>query len=246
MRSEREQLPRVFEKQQCLLNHQCSTCNAQDLTLFWTTKAAAAVAAPPPHGEEGGRPGRACCYVVCTRNSTLPINNFCGTPHFFSEYTGYKQWWYSEITEIVNFLVLFLSRCLSTAFVSWFVCRKMLTWYLPRQIERLDTFYARCSTSSWLLRDRTTWFERKFFCSLCRSERETVAEVLFGSFTMVGSQSIEGNWTSIMSEFTCQYSHSCRSCCSSLGYYFCLGLNLAEFFSQVLCTSWILVVGWRR
>ncbi len=86
---------------------------------------------------------------------------------------------------------------------------------------------------------------RKFFCSPCRSERETVAEVIFGSFTMVGSQSTEGNWTSILSEFTCQYSHSCQSCCSSLGYYFCLGLNLAEFFSQVLCTSWILVVGWR-
>jgi hypothetical protein len=31
-------------------------------------------------------------------------------------------------------------------------------------------------------------FERKFFCSPCRSERETVAGVLFGSFAMVGSQ----------------------------------------------------------
>ncbi len=31
-------------------------------------------------------------------------------------------------------------------------------------------------------------FESKFFCSPCRSERETVAGVLFGSFSMVGSQ----------------------------------------------------------
>ncbi len=36
-------------------------------------------------GEEGGRPGGPCCYVsfVCTGNCTIPITNFCSTPHFF-------------------------------------------------------------------------------------------------------------------------------------------------------------------
>jgi hypothetical protein len=32
-----------------------------------------------------------------------------------------------------------------------------------------------------------------FFCSFLRSERKTVAGVLFGSFTMVGSQIRESN-----------------------------------------------------
>jgi len=43
-----------------------------------------------------------------------------------------------------------------------------------------------------------------FFYSSWRSEREAVAGVLFGSFTMVGSQTREGNWISIQS---CQTSH---------------------------------------
>jgi hypothetical protein len=60
----------------------------QDLTLCLTMKAAAA-AAPQPHGEEGGRSGGAYGYAsVCTRNSTLLINNFCSKPHLFPECTG--------------------------------------------------------------------------------------------------------------------------------------------------------------
>ncbi len=75
-------------RQQCL-HQQCSKCNCrlQDPTLCLTTKAP-----PPPHGEEGGRSGGACCYaIVCSPNSTLPISNFCSTPHFFPERTKQKR-----------------------------------------------------------------------------------------------------------------------------------------------------------
>jgi hypothetical protein len=75
-------------RQQCL-HQQCSKCNCrvQDPTLCLTTKAPPPP--PPPHGEEGGRSGGACCYAsVCSPNSTLPISNFCSTPHFFPERTG--------------------------------------------------------------------------------------------------------------------------------------------------------------
>jgi hypothetical protein len=87
---ERERaIANVTAKLQCL-HRQCSKCNChmQGLALCLTTKVAVA-AAPPPHGEDGGRSGGACGYAsVCTRNSTLPINNFCSTPHFFPEHTG--------------------------------------------------------------------------------------------------------------------------------------------------------------
>jgi hypothetical protein len=43
-----------------------------------------------------------------------------------------------------------------------------------------------------------------FFYNSWRSEREVVAGALFGSFTMVGSQTRVGNWISIQS---CQSSH---------------------------------------
>ncbi|CAN5968852.1 unnamed protein product [Sphagnum jensenii] len=45
--------------------------------------AAAAAAASPPHATDGVPPGGgACCYVsACTRNCTIPMNNFCSTPH---------------------------------------------------------------------------------------------------------------------------------------------------------------------
>jgi hypothetical protein len=52
------------------------------------------------------------------------------------------------------------------------------------------------------------------------------------------------NWISILSEFTCQYSHSCQSCCSSIT--ILPWSKVGRIFSQVLCTSGILVVGWRR
>jgi len=158
-----------FGKQQFIIKCSKLNCHMQDLTLFLTTKSAAA--APP---QEEGRPGGVYCYVsVCTRNSTLPKKNnfFCCTPHFYPKCTGWKWRRYSEITEMVSFLVLLLSVCLSNAFFSWFVCGKMLTSYLWKEIERFDAFYAGRGTSSPLLCDQTTWFERKFCCSPCRSEK---------------------------------------------------------------------------
>ncbi len=77
-------------RQQCL-HQQCSKCNCrlQAPTLCLTTKAPPP---PPPHGEEGGRSGGACCYaIVCSPNSSLPISNFCSTPHFFPERTKQKR-----------------------------------------------------------------------------------------------------------------------------------------------------------
>ncbi len=113
---------------------------------------------------------------------------------------------------------------LSTAFFSQhmcFVCWKIMTWlwwYLLKQIERLDTIYARCNTSSWLLCDQST-YSIGSFSAVPGGQRETVARFPFGSFTMVWSQIREGNWTSILSRFTCQWHHSscwCQSCCSIL------------------------------
>jgi hypothetical protein len=83
-------------------------------------------------------------------------NFFCCTPHFYPKCTGWKWRRYSEITEMVSFLVLLLSVCLSNAFFSWFVCGKMLTSYLWKEIERFDAFYAGRGTSSRLLCDQTT------------------------------------------------------------------------------------------
>jgi hypothetical protein len=125
---EREKLPRVFEKQQCLPHHLCSKLNVhvQHLTPLKATKAAAA-GAPPPHGEERVQPGGACCSVsVCPVNPNLPINNYCSTPDFFPECTEWKQRRQSELPANVSFLALFLSQCVSTICLSWFVCGKLL------------------------------------------------------------------------------------------------------------------------
>jgi hypothetical protein len=58
-----------------------------------------------------------------------------------------------------------------------FVCRKFLAWlewYRPKQIEWLDTIYARCKTSSsWLLCDQKVHDSLR---SSWRSEREPVRE----------------------------------------------------------------------
>jgi hypothetical protein len=63
------------------------------------------------------------------------------------------------------------------------------------------------------------------------------AGVLFGSFTMVGSQ-IKGDiWTSILSEFTSQQSHSscwCQSCCSLLAAIVPWSKLWQKFFSDPL------------
>ncbi len=131
--------------------------------------------------------------------------------------------------------------CLCTVFFSWYVCRKMLTWYLRNQVQSLETFYARRSTtSSWLLCDQTTRFDRKLFCSPCTSKRETVAGVLFGSYTMVGSQVREGNWTSNLSECTCC---RCQSYCS-LFIDILPWSKLSGNYFPILCTGGIVVVGW--
>jgi DNA-binding transcriptional LysR family regulator len=76
----------------------------------------------------------------------------------------------------------------------------------PRHIEGLDTIYARCNNTSilsfFLIAVRN--FDRKFYFSSWSWERVRLAGVLFESFAMVGSQTREGNWISILSEFTCQ------------------------------------------
>jgi hypothetical protein len=68
--------------------------------------------------------------------------------------------------------------------------------------------------------EQNVWFDRKFFLSFWRSEREQLWQgVLFGPFAMVGSRIRKGNLTSSLSEFTSQWSHrSCwgQSCCSLL------------------------------
>ncbi len=244
---EREKLPRVFEKQQCLLHHISNKFNVhvQHLTLLKATKAAAV--APPLHGEERVQSEGACCSVsVCTVNPNLPINNYCSMPDFFPECTDWKQRRQSELPTNVSFLALFLFQCVFTVCLSWFVCGKLLNWYLQKQIERLHTLYARCSTtSSWLLWDQSARLGRKFFCSLWRSHRETVALVLCGSFALVGPQTREGNWTSLLSEFTCQWSHSsswCQSCCSLLVVAILPWSKLGRNSFQVLCTGGLVSV----
>jgi hypothetical protein len=58
-----------------------------------------------------------------------------------------------------------------------------------------------------------------------------VAGVLFGSFAMVGSQIREGNWTSILSEFTCVVDVNLATLSWLLS---CPGLNVGRSFSQPL------------
>ncbi len=74
-----------------------------------------------------------------------------------------------------------------------------------------------------------------------------MAVVLFGSFIMVGSQIREGN--SILSEFTCQWSHSSCWCQYS---FFSLLVDILPLFKlgrnsfHVLCNGRMVVEGWRK
>ncbi len=76
---------------------------------------------------------------------------------------------------------------------AWFICRKILTWKSSEANRKIGHLLRNTQNLRWLLCDQTVSFEREFFCGPCRSERETVAGVLFGSFTMVGSRIREGN-----------------------------------------------------
>jgi len=154
---------------------------------------------------KGRSTGRSLCYVsVCTHGCTIPINNFCSTPHFFQERTGggNKGGTQQRSRQLQAFL------CCPSLSIYWLLFL-VLVFRLPKNLDlccdtysdtfrRLATIYTRCNNSSRLLCDKSTWFDWKFFCSSWRWERETVAGVLF--FTMVGSKIREGNWPSILSE----------------------------------------------
>jgi hypothetical protein len=73
---------------------------------------------------------------------------------------------------LVSFLALFLSPCLSTAFFqSMSICKPDYR-YLLKQIKIFGHNLFKMQSC----------FDREFCCSSCRSEPETVAGVVFGSF----------------------------------------------------------------
>jgi len=76
----------------------------------------------------------------------------------------------------------------------------------------LDTIYARCNILLWVINDQSIWFEMKALCNSWRLEGEIMARVLFGPFTMVGSQTGEGIWTLVLLEFICEWRHSSCWC----------------------------------
>ncbi len=169
--------------------------------------------------------------------------------HFLPEHTGWKQRWHLRITSIVSFPVFFLSvstYCLLLLMVCFLEIVDLISsganWKIGHILHK--TWYLNIVASMWSI--YMIW-KQSSFCSPCRSERETMAGVLFESFTMVGSQIREGNWTSNLSEFTCQWSHSsccwCQSCCPLL---VPTWSKLGRNFFEVLCTGRMIVVGWRR
>jgi hypothetical protein len=187
------------------------------------------------------QPGGACCSVsVLTVNPNLPINNYCSTSDIFPECTEWKQRRQSKLPANASFLALFLSQCVSTVCLSWFVYRKLLIWYLRKRIERLHTLHARFSTTSSVTSMRskcTTW--KEVFLQSLEVTRETVAVILCGSFALLGPQTRQGNWTSLLSEFTCQWRHSwswCQSCCFLLVVAILPWSKLGRNSLQVLCT----------
>jgi hypothetical protein len=115
------------------------------------------------------------------------------------------------------------------------------TFAVRRSSQNTPDRYSRGGTQ----RPRQLW---AFLCCLFLSVychfltvRVFCLQKSLGSFAMVGSPIREVNWTSNLSEFTCQCSHPgctfwCQSCCFlslslslSLGCYLsCPGLNLAE------------------
>jgi hypothetical protein len=166
---------------------------------------------------------------VCTCNSTLPINDFCtalllprvhwiGTEMALRDHGNCKLCLYCS------------SFCVSVYWLLLMVC-------LLKNVDLIclepnwKIGYILCKMQCFIIAsiDQTTWFGRKFFCSPCRS---TVTGVLFGSFTMVGSQIREGKWASNLSEFTCQWSYGSIVVSFNLvalsWFLSCPGLNLAE------------------
>ncbi len=89
---------------------------------------------------------------------------------------------HSEMVTDVSFCVL--PPCLSVYYLLLTIClvglfaKRFWLEKCAKQIEKLDTFCARCRSSWWLVCDQTIRFERKFFCNHCRSQRGTVARVV--------------------------------------------------------------------
>jgi hypothetical protein len=116
---------------------------------------------------------------------------------------------------IVSSPVLFLSvYCLLlTALVLCFLEILDLIAVISSQSNRMIVHnLGGCNTSSCFLCEQSTWVKMNFSSNPWKSDRETMLGVLFGSFTMVGSQMRDGDWMSNLSEFTCQWSHSSCWC----------------------------------
>jgi hypothetical protein len=136
---------------------------------------------------------------------------------------------------------------LSTAFFSQymcFVCWKILTrlwWYLLKQIERLDTIYARCNTSSWLLCDHSTYLIGSF-SAVPGGEREK----LWQEFLLDASQWCDHISEKVTEHQSCQDSYvngaialvgvNHVALCWLLS---CHGLKFGRNSCQLLCTGGI-------
>ncbi len=209
--------------------------DVQHLTLLKATKAAAAV--PPPHGEESST-RRSLLLRVCV--------------HRQSQFTHQQLLQYAAFLPRVHRMeteapIRAPGKCKLSCVVPLSVCVYCLPLVvcLLKTVELISSEANRkiahvvCEMQDDLivphLCDQSPRLGWKFFCSLWRSHRETVALILCGSFALVGPQAREGNKTSLLSEFTCQWSHSlvgdnlvalCWLLQSGAG------LNLAEFFFQ--------------
>jgi hypothetical protein len=88
--------------------------------------------------------------------------------------------------------------------------------------------------------------QKELFRQSLEINRETMVRVLFGSFTMVGSQIRDGDWMSNLSEFTCQWSHSSCWCQSSWSLLVAIlpWSRIGRNSFKVLCTGRI-VVCWK-
>ncbi len=85
----------------------------------------------------------------------------------------------------------------------------IMLWYFLKQITRLNTIYARCNTPhhGFHVIDVHNLIGG-FPAAVPGGQGEKLWQEFFGSFALVGSQFREGNWTSILSKFTCEWSHS--------------------------------------
>jgi hypothetical protein len=142
--------------------------------------------------------------------------------------------------------MFFVSLFVSLPF-SWFDCRKMLTWYSSEGNRK--TGHILCKTKYLIMTSMwSNYMNWKEVLMQSLQVREKNYGESSGSCTMVGSQIREGNWISILPEFTCQWSHSscwCQSCCSLLVDILPLS-KLGRNSFQVCCTGGIVIVFWRR